>query len=131
MPLWVLASIIITIFLMVLIMVFVKTVSSSEIFFKHRVARNLALDLDAVYSVPGNSYILEREIYNYSIRFNKEKVEVYKKADELDKVSYSYVKAGDQLIDYTFQKPGELVIAKINGKIIISDSVQEVTSILK
>lgn len=130
-PLWTLISILIALFLFVLFITFFKTIFLKEIFFKDRVARNLALDLDAIYSVHGNAYIVEKELYNYSVRFYDDKVEVYKKEGELDKASYLYVKTGDKTIDYKFESPKQIVIAKINGELIITESIQEVTGILK
>ena len=54
---------------------------SGEIFLKSRLAKELALEINSLYSVQGDAYIVNNELYGFSFKFNNEEVRVFKGID--------------------------------------------------
>jgi len=99
---------------------------SGEAFLKSRVAKELALEINALYSVLGNTYVINNNTYNFSFEFKDNEVRVfYDKIELLLAASYEFVKSGQQEIDYKFEHPKQLAISKIDNKIEITKEIPD------
>ncbi len=100
--------------------------ATGEVFFKSRVAKDIALEINSLYSVQGDAYIINDNNYSYSFEFKDNKVRVFKdKLGLFSASSYDFVKSGQEDIDYKFEHPKQLVISKINSKITITEEIPD------
>jgi len=99
---------------------------TGSIFVKSRLARQVALEINSLYAVPGNSYIINENPYNFSISLKDNEVRVFQDNDMIvGTASYLFIKSGNQKINLNLRYPEYIVISKINGKILLSDKVDD------
>lgn len=125
--LWMLISIIGAVLVAYIFVEIATQRGSGEIFLKSRVARETALQVNTLYSVPGDAYIVNKGIYGFSLKVKDNEVRVFKGNTEgiIGTASYPFVNSGEQELEFTLINPQQVVISKINGKIKISDQVEE------
>lgn len=100
---------------------------SGEIFLKSRVAKEIALEINSLYSIQGDAYIVNNELYGLSFKFKDDSVRVFKGIDGIiGTASYPFVKSGQQELNYEFKKPKQIVLSKINNKIKITKEIPDI-----
>ncbi len=93
---------------------------------KKYLAKDLALQLNTLYAIPGNAYIVNSEnMGKFSIRFTNEFVEVYEFEKDPTRGIYPYVKTENSNLDVNFDKPKQLVLVKDGNKIIVQETIPE------
>lgn len=93
---------------------------------KKYLAKDLALQLNTLYAVPGNAYIVNSEnMEKFSIRFNNEFVEVYEFEKDPTRGIYPYVRTENSKLDLNFDKPKQLVLVKDGPTIEIQETIPE------
>jgi len=99
---------------------------TGEVFLKSRIAKELALEINALYSVPGNAYVINNNTYDFSFEFKDNEVRVFQdKIELLIAASYDFVKSGEEEIEYNFTHPKQIVISKIDNKIEIKEEIPD------
>ncbi|MBS3102034.1 hypothetical protein J4458_01140 [Candidatus Woesearchaeota archaeon] len=97
--------------------------TQGTIFEKLHIAKDLAMQINALSSLPGDGYIINTKLYGYSLHFSDNKVEVFEDSADLSKGVYYFVKIGSNRLDSRFSKPKQVVISKINNEIIITEEI--------
>jgi len=92
---------------------------------KLNIAKDLSMQINTLSSVPGDAYIINRDLHGYSLFFSNNKVEVFNDDLDLAKGIYYFVKIGDSNIDLRLDKPKQVVISKINNEIIVSGEIPD------
>lgn len=93
---------------------------------KKYLAKDLALQLNTLYAIPGNAYIINSEnMGKFSIRFTNEFVEVYEFEKDPTRGLYPYVRTENSNLDVNFDKPNQLVLVKDGDKIKIQETIPE------
>jgi len=92
--------------------------ATGDIFEKVRKSKDMAIQVDALQSVPGNAYFLNTDLDNYSYYFYEDKLVVAKKIENepMRAVHYYTMAKGEKMRD-VFLKPESLYISGIGGKI--------------
>lgn len=86
---------------------------------KLNIAKDIAMQINAIQSVPGDAYIINDNLHDYSVYFNDNRVEVYEEGLDQTKKAYYFTKPSDFKIDHRMVKPKQIVISKINNEIKI------------
>lgn len=90
------------------------------------IARNIAMQINTLSSLPGEAYIVNNP-HGYSIKISDNKVEVFEAKFDLFSQSHYFVKIGDTNFDLILEKPEQVVIAKIDNKIMISEEIPDLS----
>jgi len=93
---------------------------------KLNVAKLIATQIHALSSIPGDAYITNNNLHGFSIEITDNKIEVFEEDSQLIKTTYYFTKAGDSGINFKLKNSedsSQIVISKINNKIIISEVV--------
>ena len=93
-------------------------------FEKLNLAKDTAMQIDSLLSVPEDAYIINSNFHGYSLKITDNKVEVFYNSNEASKGVYYFIKSGDGL-NVFLQKPKQVVVSKINNKIAVSEQVPE------
>lgn len=96
--------------------------TQKTIYEKLNIAKDLAMQINTLSGVSGNAYILNKNLYGYSVHFSDNKVEVFKDSFDQSKGVYYFTRIGDSKLDVKFDKPNQIVISKINNEIKISEN---------
>ena len=94
-------------------------------FEKLNLAKDTAMQIDSLLSVPEDAYIINSNFHDYSLRITDNKVEVFENPNEASKGTYYFIKSGDSGLNVFLQKPKQVVVSKINNKIAVSEQVPE------
>ncbi|MDP6547351.1 MAG: hypothetical protein QF917_00110 [Candidatus Woesearchaeota archaeon] len=97
------------------------------IFEKLNIAKDLAMQINTLSSVPGEAYIINKDLHGYSLYFSDNKIEVFEDASELIKGTYHYAGAMGSNLELRLIKPEQVVISKINDEIKISEDTPSIT----
>ena len=92
------------------------------IYEKLNLAKDISMQINALSGIQGNAYIINSNLHGYSIYFSDNKVEVAESGLDQIKGTYYFTKIGDLKLDSRFEKPKQLVIAKIGNEIKISET---------
>ena len=102
------------------------TLSKGTIFDKLIIARDISLQTNTLSGLPGDGYIVNKDLHGYSLRFFYNKVEVFE-ASHSKGTHYFVAVNMDPNIDpesgLVFEKPAQVAISKINDGIIISENI--------
>jgi hypothetical protein len=90
---------------------------------KLNIAKDIAIQINALASIPGDAYIINRNLHGYSLYFSDNKIEVFENNFDQIKGTYYFVKIGDTKLDLRLDKPKQVVIAKIGSEIKISEEI--------
>lgn len=100
-----------------------KSYGAQEAYYRLAVARDLALTIDLIYSLPGDiQYTYPNDVSDYDIEVKYATVKVFShKAGRLDTIApfYSFVGNGKDSIDAEIKGKKLIMIQKTNGKIKI------------
>jgi|SRR3989338_6764 len=99
------------------------SVSKGKIYEKLNIAKDIAMQINTLSGVSGNAYIVNKNLHGYSLRFSGNMVEVFESSLEQSKGVYYFVKIGDSKLDIVMSKPKQVVVAKINNEIIVSEDI--------
>ena len=97
--------------------------AQNTIYEKLNLAKDFAMQIDALSGVPGDGYIITNNLHGYSVYFKDNSVEVFDDSQDLAKGTYGFVKNGDSKIDIRLIKPKQVVISKIDDRITISEEI--------
>lgn len=93
---------------------------------KKYLAKDMALQLNTLYAIPGNAYIVNSEnMEKFSIRFTEEIVEVYEFEKDPTRGIYPYVRTANSKLDINFDKPKQLVLIKDGNEIKVQETIPE------
>lgn len=112
------------------------TLSQGTFFEKLNIARDISMQINTLSGLPGDGYIVNKNLHGYSLHFLNNKVEVYEDVNEISKGTHSFVTIGSSNFDsvgLVFEKPNQVVVSKIGNEIKISRDIPiiEPTKILK
>ncbi|MBL7055553.1 hypothetical protein ISS07_01430 [Candidatus Woesearchaeota archaeon] len=96
-------------------------------FEKLNVAREIGLNLVAISSVPGDSYLVNDNLQGYSLRVYSGKIEVFEKEDDFVKGVYTLPKS-DLVGNFglkNLEGSKKIVISKIDNKVMISEKIPD------
>lgn len=98
-------------------------ISQQRIYEKLNIAKDLAMQINALTSISGEAYIANKNLHGYSLYFNDNRIEVFD--DDFDQVRgiYYFVNTGATKIDSKLNKPKQVIISKINNEIKISEEI--------
>ena len=102
--------------------------SKGTIYEKQNIAKDLAMQMNAFISMPGDAYFINKNIHGYSVHFSGNKIEVYSEILEPTKGTYFYPATENWNLDVRLEKSKQIVISKINGEIKISEDVPNFVS---
>jgi len=101
-----------------------KTYGNQEAYYKLAVAKDLALVIDLMYSLPGDiEYVYATDVFAYGIEIKNGNVRVYDYSlGKLDPTaaSYNYVGFGSDAINANINGLKFVKLSKINGKVIVT-----------
>ncbi|MBI3035519.1 hypothetical protein HYY71_04295 [Candidatus Woesearchaeota archaeon] len=89
---------------------------------KLNIAKDLAMQINALSSVPGDGYIVNDNLHGYSLQFSENKIEVFDN-DFNPKGVYYFVKIGDSKLNVKLNKPKRAVIMKTGNEISVSEEI--------
>ncbi|GEM_PF-2938195 len=98
-------------------------ITQGSIYEKLNVAKDLALELDALRSVPGDAYIINSNTHGFSIAITGNKIEVFEFQSEPYKGVYYFVEGKETQSDVRLEKPKQIVLSKINNNIRVSEEI--------
>ena len=90
---------------------------------KLNIAKDIAMQINTLAGIPGDAYIVNRNLHGYSLYFSNNRIEVFEHNLETTKGIYYFVKIGDAKLDLKLDKPKQVVIAKIGNEIKISEEM--------
>jgi|SRR3989338_4674362 len=93
------------------------------IYEKLNLAKDISMQINALSSIPGNAYIINTNLHGYSLYFSNDKVEVAESSIDQLKGIYYFTGIGNSKLDARFEKPKQIVIAKIGNEIIVSETI--------
>ena len=125
--LWVVIEITIAVFIVYMAIDIAKSISQGTIFEKLNIARDISMQINALSGLPGNGYIVNKDLHGYSLRFLNNKVEVYENINEVSKGTHFFVAIKSTNFNLVFDKPSQIVVSKIGDEIVISDSIPSLT----
>lgn len=99
------------------------SLSQGTIFEKLNIARDISMQINTLSALPGDGYIINKDLHGYSLQFFNNKVEVFEDVSDQLKGIHSFVAIGDSNFDLILDKPNQVVVSKIGGDIIISESI--------
>lgn len=97
--------------------------AKGTIYEKLNIAKDLAIQVNALSSISGNAYIVNKNLHGYSLHFFDNRVEVFEDNFDQTKATYYFVRIGNSKLDIIFNKPKQLVLAKIDDEIKISEEI--------
>ena len=97
--------------------------TQKTIYEKLNIAKDLAMQINTLSSVPGDAYIVNKNLHGYSLYFSGSKIEVFEDRFDQAKGIYYFTKIGSSKLDLKLDKPNQVVISKINNEIIISENI--------
>jgi hypothetical protein len=121
--LWFLLELIGAIFVGYLAVDVAVSYTQGTIYEKLNIAKDLAMQINTLQAVPGDAYVLNDKLHGYSVYFIDNKIEVYEEGYDQSKGVYYFVNHADSKIDIRLIKPKQVVIAKINNQIKISEDI--------
>ena len=103
------------------------TLSQGTFFEKLNIARDISMQINTLSSLPGDGYIVNKNLHGYSLRFINNKVQVYEDVNEISKGTHSFVTIKAEDFDLTFVNPDQIVIAKIGDEIKILGDIRGIS----
>ncbi|MBI2557959.1 hypothetical protein HYW20_01445 [Candidatus Woesearchaeota archaeon] len=100
------------------------SIAKGTIYEKLNIAKDLAMQINTLSGIPGNAYIINKNLHGYSLYFSNNKIEVFKGDSDQTKGTYYFVKIGKSNLDVKLNNPKQVVVSKINGEIKISEDIQ-------
>lgn len=97
--------------------------AKGTIYEKLSIAEDLGMQISTLYSIPGDAYLINKNLHGYSLYFNGNRIEVYGTEPDPTKGIYYFPQAGSLNLDTRLVKPNQAVISKINGRIKISEEI--------
>lgn len=119
--LWFLLELIGAVFVAYLAVDVAISYTQGTIYEKLNIAKDLAMQINTLHAVPGDAYIINDKLHEYSVYFVDNRVEVYEEGYGQTKGVYYFINHADSKIDIRLIKPKQIVIAKINNQIKISE----------
>ena len=121
--LWSLIEIIGAVFVGYIVVHVAVAYSQGTIYEKLNVAGDIAMQMNTLISLPGDAYIVNKNLHGYSIYFADNRIEVYDEALDPVKGIYYFPKTANFNLDVRLDKPTQVAISKINGEIKIPEEV--------
>lgn len=101
--------------------------TQGTIFEKLNIAKDLAMQINAISSVPGEAYIINKDLHGYSLYFSDNKIEVFEDNSDLIKGTYHFAGTAGSKLELRLINPEQVVISKINDEIKISEDILPIT----
>jgi len=96
-------------------------------------AKDMAMQINAMYSVSGNAYMINKheEFSNFYFMFSEDRVEVSSDSSLPDflKPEFRYVRGSDPQINVNFEKPESLIIVKNADKVDVGQNIPNLIKI--
>jgi len=96
--------------------------AQGTIYEKLSIAKDISIQIDSIFSVPGDAYLVKYNPNAYSIRISGTKAEVFENGVQSNGIYY-FSKNKNANLDTILEKPDKIVISKINGKITVSNEI--------
>ena len=122
--LYVIAELVIAIFIVISSIVIITAWASNQAFDKVQLAKDIALQANALYTVPGNMYIVNDNHRNFSALFSDGLVNIYKKEKEDTTGQYYYVGLKKKYFEKNLYKPPIIVLTKNGDTIGATDELE-------
>ena len=91
------------------------------------IAKDIAMQINTLASIPGDAYIVNSNLHGYSIKITDNKIEVFEDYSDLVKGTYFFVETADSNLNVNLEKPSQVVISKIADEIKISQDISNLT----
>ena len=102
--------------------------AKGTIFEQLNIAKDIAMQINALNSIHGDVFISGKNMHGYSIKITGNKIEVFESESDLVKGAYYFVNTHDNSINFLLKNsadnPKNLAISKINGKISLSEEIR-------
>ena len=121
--LWALIELAAAIFVGILLASVGASLAKGTIYEKLNLAKDLAMQIDTLYGVPGDSYLINNNLHGYSVHFLDNKIEVFDDDSDQSKGVHYFVKKENLKLDLKLNKPKQVVISKIGEDIKISEEI--------
>lgn len=100
-----------------------SNIAKGTIFEKLNLAKNMAMEINTLISIPGDGYIINSNLHGYSFYFNGNKIEVYENFNEISKGVYYFARNSNIKLNLRLEKPQQIIISKVNNEIKISEQI--------
>ncbi|MBI2102135.1 hypothetical protein HYT53_06000 [Candidatus Woesearchaeota archaeon] len=97
--------------------------AEGKIYEKLNIAKDIAMQINTLSGISGDAYIVNKNLHGYSLHFFDNRIEVFENSFEQSKGIYYFVKIGDTKLDLRLDKPKQVVVAKINNEIAVSEDI--------
>ena len=97
--------------------------SKGTVYEKLNIAEDIAMQINTISSLPGDAYLIDKNMHGYSLYFNGNKIEIYDIESDPTKGVYYFSQVGNLNIDTRLDKPKQVIVSKINGQIKISEEI--------
>ena len=125
--LWFLVELIAAILVVYMAIDIASAYARGTIFEKLNVAKDLSMQINTLAALPGDAYIINKDLHGYSLKFFVNKIEVFEDSFELSKGIHYLVNIEDSDFDLILDKPEQVVISKIENKITISEEMPDLS----
>ena len=90
---------------------------------KLNIAEDIGMQMNTMESLPGDAYIVNRNLHGYSLNVVGNKIEVYSEVYDTFRGIYYFPKSTNINLDVKLIKPKQVVVSKINGELKISEAI--------
>ena len=97
--------------------------AQNTIYEKINIAKDLSMQINTLESIPGNAYIVNKNLHGYSFYFFDNRIEVSENDFDQARGVYYFVNTGKSKFDLRLNKPKQLVLSKIGEEIKISEYI--------
>lgn len=97
--------------------------SQGRIYEKVNLAKDLAMQINTLQSIPGDAYIINNNLNDYSVLFLDNKVEVFENEFDQTRGIYYFAPNINVKLDVKLVKPNQLVLIKTGNEIKVSDKI--------
>ena len=83
--------------------------SKGTVYEKLNIAEDIAMQINTISSLPGDVYLINKNLHGYSLYFNGNKIEVYDGMTDPTKGIYYFPQTGNLNIDTRLEKPKQVM----------------------
>tara|TARA_Y100000310_G_scaffold333362_1_gene410748 strand:- start:401 stop:796 length:396 start_codon:yes stop_codon:yes gene_type:complete len=120
---WFLIELIGAIFIVYLAVDFATSISEGTIFEKRNIARDISMQINTLSGLPGNGYIVNKNLHGYSLHFYNDRVEVFEEPSDALKGVHPFVAIKDSDWNLPFDKPTQIVVVKTGEDMMIQQNI--------
>lgn len=97
--------------------------AKGTVYEKLNIAEDIAMQINTLLSIPGDAYLVNKNLHGYSLYFNGNKIEVYDIEPDPTKGIYYFTQSSNINLNKRLVKPNQVIISKINGQLTVSEQL--------